>query len=100
MASMHAAALRVDLRLRDVHSLKAKRQRIARLSANLRRALPVAFAEVDHHDQWQRTAVGVGIVSPHASQLEMAVHSVCRFFDRWEEAEVLSVGISYLEDPP
>ncbi len=100
MASMHAAALRVDLRLRDVHSLKAKRQRIARLSAKLRRAFPVAFAEVDHHDQWQRTAVAVGIVSSHATQLEMAVHSVCRFFDRWEEAEVLSVGVSYLEDPP
>jgi len=100
MAIMHAAALRVDLRLLAVHSLKAKRQRIARLSSNLRRAFPVAFAEVDHHDQWQRTAVAVGIVSPHATQLEMAVHSVCRFFDRWEEAGVRSVGVSYLEDQP
>ena len=100
MATLHAAALRVDLRLRDVHSLKAKRRRIARLSNQLRRNFPVAFAEVDFHDQWQRTAVGVGIVSPQASQLEVAVHSVCRFLDRWEEAEVLSVGVSYLEDPP
>ena len=97
---MHAAALRVDLRLRDVHSLKSKRRRITRLSASLRRSFPVAFAEVDYHDLWQRAAVGVGIVSPHASQLEMAIHSVHRFLERWEEVEVLSVGVSYLEDPP
>ena len=96
---MHAAALRVDLRLRDVHSLKSKRQRVKRLSAALRKAFPVAFAEVDYHDLWQRTAVGVGIVSPHASQLEMVIHSVHRFFERWEEVEVLSIGVSYLEDP-
>ena len=99
MATLHAAALRVDLRLRDVHSLKAKRRRIARLSAALRRAFPVAIAEVDFQDLWQRSAVGVGIVSPHASQLEMAIHSVHRFFERWEETEVLSVSVSYLEDP-
>ncbi|MDE0168630.1 MAG: DUF503 domain-containing protein [bacterium] len=99
MAALHAAALRVDLRLRDVHSLKSKRRRIARLSAALRRAFPVAFAEVDFQDLWQRSAVGVGIVSPHASQLEMAIHSVHRFLERWEETEVLSVRVSYLEDP-
>ena len=96
---MHAAALQVDLRLRDVHSLKSKRRRITRLSAALRQAFPVAFAEVDHQDLWQRAAVGVCIVSPHAPQLEMAIHSVHRFLERWEEVEVLSVGVSYLDDP-
>lgn len=99
MAALHAAALRIDLRLRDVHSLKSKRRRITRLSSALRQAFPVAVSEVDYQDLWQRAAVGVGIVSPHASQLEMAVHSVRRFLERWEEVEVLSVGVSYLEDP-
>lgn len=96
---MHAAALRVDLRLRDVHSLKSKRRRIARLGTALRRAFPIAFAEVDYQDLWQRAAVGVGIVSPHASQLEMAIRSVQTFLDRWEEVEVLSMAVSYLERP-
>ena len=99
MATLHAAALHVDLRLRDVHSLKAKRQRMKRLSAQLRKVYPVAFAEIDHQDQWQRAGVGVGIVSPQASQLEMAVHSVERFLDDFDGVEVLAVGVSYLEDP-
>lgn len=97
---MHAAALRVDLRLRDVRSLKAKRGRLKRLSAALRREFPVAVAEVDYQDAWQRATIGVGIVSPHAAQLEMAVHSVRRFIDRWDDTELLSVSVSYLEDPP
>ena len=96
---MHAAALRVDLRLRDVHSLKSKRSRIARLGAGMRRAFPVAFAEVDYQDLWQRAAIGVGIVSPHASQLEMTIRSVESFLDRWDEVEVLSLAVSYLERP-
>lgn len=99
MATLHAAALRVDLRLRDVHSLKSKRHRLARLSTALRRAFPVAFAEIDFQDLWQRSAVGVGIISPHASQLEMVIHSVHRFLERWEETELLSIRVSYLEDP-
>ena len=96
---MHAAALRVDLRLSDVRSLKAKRRLLSRLSAALRQSFPVAFAEVDHQDQWRRAAIGLGLVSPHGPQLEMAVHSVRRFLERWEEAEVLSVRVSYLEEP-
>ncbi len=96
---MHAAALRVDLRLRDVHSLKSKRKRLARLATALRRSFPVAFAEVDYQDLWQRAAVGVGIVSSHPSQLEMAIRGVQHFFERWEEVEVLTMAVSYLEKP-
>jgi len=99
MATLHAAALHVDLRLRDVHSLKAKRQRMKRMSSSLRSSYPVAFAEIDHQDQWQRAGVGIGIVSPHASQLDMAVHAVERFFDDFDGVEVLKVALSYLEDP-
>ena len=99
MASLHAAALHVELRLRDVHSLKAKRHRMKRLSSALRSAYPVAFAEIDHQDLWQRAAVGVGIVSSHASQLDMAIHAVRRFLDEFEGIEVLSAGVSYFEDP-
>ena len=70
-----------------------------RLSTALRAAFPVGFSEVDHQDQWQRSSIGVGIVSPHAAQLDMAIHNVRRFLDEFEGIEVLAVGISYLEDP-
>jgi uncharacterized protein YlxP (DUF503 family) len=99
MATLHAAALLVDLRLRDVHSLKAKRAVLKRLSRSLRETFLVAYAEVDHQDQWQRSSVGVGIVSPHASQLDLAVYNVKKFFDDADSVEVLDVGVSYLEDP-
>lgn len=78
--------------------MKSKRRRIARLATGLRRDFPVAFAEVDYQDLWQRAAIGVAIVSPHAFQLDMAIHSVQRFLDRWDEVEVLSVAVAYLED--
>ncbi len=96
---MHAAAVKVDLRLRDVHSLNAKRHRMKKLASSLRSTFPVAFSEVDHQDQWQRATIGVGIVSPHASQLDMSIQKMRRFLDDFDGIEVLSVGVSYLEDP-
>lgn len=99
MATLHAAAMHVDLRLRDVHSLKAKRHRMKHLSATLRKAYPVAFAEIDHQDQWQRAGVGVGIVSSQSAQLDMAIHAVRTLMDDFDGIEVLAVQVSYLEEP-
>ena len=45
MSSIHAAALEVDLRLSDVHSLKEKRHRLKALGSDIRKTFPVGFAD-------------------------------------------------------
>lgn len=95
---MHAAALRVELRIPDVHSLKEKRHRMSVITTDLRKAFPaVAVAEVDFQDQWQRTTFGVALVAAQSSHLQRLIHGVSRYFDGRPDAELLDISTSYLE---
>jgi len=97
---MHAAALRVELRIPDAHSLKEKRGTLKPVIAELRRQFGVSVAEVDHQDLWQRATLGIAVVASHAGQLQRLRHSLERHFEQLDGVAFLRMAISYLEDPP
>jgi uncharacterized protein YlxP (DUF503 family) len=71
--------VRCELHLPGARSLKAKRAVLNRLKDRLRGSGPVAVAEVDHNDLWQRAALGLAVVSGsagHADELTAALRSV------------------------
>ena len=96
---MHAAAMSVELRLRDVHSLKEKRHVMASVRAAVEGRHPVGFAEVDHQDKWQRATVGIAAVSGQAGQLDRVLVSVRKTIDTQPGVEVLDYTVSHLERP-
>jgi uncharacterized protein len=99
VATFHAAAMRVDLRLDAVHSLKEKRHIVKTISSRLRRTYQVAVAEVDHHDLWQRSTMAVAVVANSAGHVERILHSVERDLRSDDRIEVLATSISFLEEP-
>lgn len=99
MAALHASVLRVELLMRDVHSLKAKRSIVKGISQHLRTTFNVAVAEVDHHDLWQRSALGIAAVAGTAGQVERILHSVLRDLERDDRCELLGSAVSHLEEP-
>ncbi len=96
---MHAAAMRVELRIPGVNSLKEKRSKVKALTALLTRKFPVAVAEVGFQDQWRRATLGIATVAAQHGQLERLLHSVERLIASQPEFEILEVGVSHLEDP-
>lgn len=97
---MHAAALRAELRLPAVRSLKEKRHRVSIVKTDLRKSFPaIGISEVDHQDQWQRTTIGVVAVAPQAGHLQRLLHSIERHLAGRPDVEVLEVGVSHLERP-
>lgn len=96
---MYVAALRVELRVPNVHSLKEKRAIVKSIVAHIGQPPAVAAAEVDHHDLWQRATVGVAAVAPQHAHLERLLHSIERDVRMRPDVEVLSVDRSYVEDP-
>jgi uncharacterized protein YlxP (DUF503 family) len=53
----------VDLRIPGCRSLKEKRQTIKALKDSIRRKYNVSVAELDHQDTWQRSLMGIAVVS-------------------------------------
>jgi hypothetical protein len=96
---MHAAALRIELRIREAHSLKAKRRVLQSVIADLRNRMSISVAEVDHHDVWQRSTVGVAIVAANATELDARVATIRRMLGERVDLEVTEFGVSHLEDP-
>lgn len=96
---MRAAALRVELHLPTPQSLKQKRAVLRPLIEGLRRIGSYSVAEVDHHDSWQRAAIGVAIAAPDGRSMAMQISKLRRYLDEQLEVEVLDVLISELEEP-
>ena len=56
---MHVASCVVALHLYGVSSLKEKRRILKSLLTRLPRQFNVAVAEVDYHDKWQSSVIGL-----------------------------------------
>jgi uncharacterized protein len=95
---VYAAALRLEIRIPDVRSLKEKRHVVKGLCSLLTDTFPVAVSEVGFQDQWQRCTLGVALVAPQAGHLERLIHSVPRLLREHPDIELLEVGVSYLEE--
>lgn len=95
---MHVGALRIELRIRDVRSLKEKRKVVKGIISDIGRAYPVAVAEVDHQDLWQRADLGVAVVSGSPGHVDRMLTAVRTDLDRRAEIEVLGAARSYLEE--
>lgn len=98
MVGMHAAAVRFDLHIPDARSLKAKRAVLRPIVDGIRHRFRLSVAEVDHHDRWQRAAIGVAIVADSAGRLDELVESVERFVMHAPDVELVDVARSELLD--
>ena len=94
---MHAAAVSFDLHIPQSRSLKAKRAAVRPVVDGLRHRFKVSVAEVDHQDQWQRTTIGVAVVSSSDSHLREVLDSVERFVASAPSVDLLDRETVYLD---
>jgi uncharacterized protein YlxP (DUF503 family) len=99
MVTMHAAALRFELRIPESRSLKTKRAAVRPIVDGLRHRFRVSVAEVDHQDTWQRAAVAVAAVAESDGHLREVLATVERFVDRAPGVELLRVERAELVAP-
>lgn len=71
----------IELHLPGVESLKDKRSIIKSLTARLHREFNVSCTEVDRHDVWKSTVVGVAIISTAAAHAQGVLESIVRWIE-------------------
>lgn len=95
---MYAAALRIELYLRECRSLKAKRAVVRPIIEGLYKRHRVSVSEVGHHDAWHRATLGVAAVAPSQSHLGEVLDHVERFVWSFPEVEVLRIDRLWIEE--
>jgi uncharacterized protein len=95
---MHAAALRVELFLRECRSLKTKRSLVRPIVEGLRKRYRVSVSEVDHQDVRQRATVGIAAVASSHAHLVEILDEVERFLWSFPEVEILTVDRRWIEE--
>jgi uncharacterized protein len=79
---MPVGLLILELHIPDAQSLKDKRQVLRSLKDKLRREFNVAVAELDFHDVWQRSVVGVVTLSNEEKHVQEMLQKVLDAADR------------------
>jgi uncharacterized protein len=79
---MPVGLLTLELHIPDAQSLKDKRQVLRSLKDKLRREFNVAVAELDHHDVWQRSVVGIVTLSNEERHVQESLQKVLDAADR------------------
>jgi uncharacterized protein len=82
------ASVRVELHLPFSHSLKEKRSILNRIKDRMRNT-GAAVAEVDHHELWQRAALGMAVVAGEADALSGRLSALRDIVERQTEVQVL-----------
>ncbi|PAV30041.1 hypothetical protein CIL05_09190 [Virgibacillus profundi] len=77
----------VECMFYDGHSLKQKRSVIKRLFAKLKKDFNIAITELDFHDLWQRTKIGIVTISTMRDHAEQVIQEVLRIIDGYPELE-------------
>jgi len=73
---MPVGLLTLELHIQHAQSLKDKRQVLRSLKDRLRSKFNVAVAELEHHDKWQRSVVGIVTISGEEQHVEESLQQV------------------------
>jgi uncharacterized protein YlxP (DUF503 family) len=95
---MYVASVRAELHLPHAQSLKDKRQVMNRVKDRLR-ATHAAVSEVDHADKWQRSALGMAVVTGDPRGLDEMLQSLRDIVERVPEIVVLDWIVRHHESP-
>jgi hypothetical protein len=93
--------VRVGVLLLDIHipesgSLKVKRKSIRSFIDSVKNKYSVSIAEVGALDKWQRSIIGVSIVSNDSEVVERVIQSIRELLYRYPEMELLDSRLEML----
>lgn len=85
--------LECEFILPNVHTLKEKRAVLQRMIKRTRQKFNVSVGELDYQDLWQRTLLGIVVVSSDRRHSERELRMVLNFLESNSEWECLTYQI-------
>jgi uncharacterized protein len=79
--------------------LKEKRAVLRPHLERVKKLASISVSEVDDHDLWQRSTMGIGVVAPDRSHLDSVLERLRRYLDSQNDIEMIDLSLTYLEEP-
>ena len=86
----------LDLLIYDSNSLKEKRQVINSLIGRIKSRYNVSIAEVGEQDTWNKSIIGISVVSNNGIMIDKIVTSVINFVDNDHRVEIINKKLEIL----
>jgi uncharacterized protein YlxP (DUF503 family) len=93
---MVVGVAKLSLRLPENHSLKGKRKVIKSICEKLRHRFDVAVAEIDSHDLWQASEVGIAAVGNEGAYVNSKLDKAINFVESLHLAELMEVHLELI----
>ncbi len=87
---------RIALHLPEGHSLKSKRRVLSSLKTRLCGTFNVSVAELDDHDRWQRSVLGIACIANESRHVNRVLDQSLNMIRAAPALEVLDVHIELL----
>ena len=86
---MLIGTMKIELFFPEIFSLKGKRFILKSLKTRIQNKFNVCVAEVDFHDQWQHSCLGIACVSNNRRFLDSTLSKVMNFISRESRVEIM-----------
>ena len=93
---MKLGILTVDLYLNQAGTLKEKRMILKSLKDKLRGKFNISITELDHHNKWQRTVLGIAAICNEHAFLNRQLSLILEYINKVRSLEVLDHQIELL----
>ena len=93
---MTVGVLIIDIMIHASSSLKEKRFVLKSIKDKLGNKFNVSVAELDFQDKWQRSQLGIALISNEYSHVEDSLQKVFRFLDESDRYEIINYTFDYV----
>ncbi|MBM7855381.1 uncharacterized protein YlxP (DUF503 family) [Desulfohalotomaculum tongense] len=93
---MVVGTLTIELFVGEASTLKDKRRVLKSIIDRVKAKFNVSIAEVDGHDIWQRSTLGVACVSNETAHAQSMLSNVAKFIENQGTAEIISISTEIL----
>jgi uncharacterized protein YlxP (DUF503 family) len=86
----------IDIHIPESESLKGKRHILKRIKDRVKNKFNVSIAEVDHNELWQRTTLGVAVVSNRKQFANQVLSEVVDLINKENGVQILDYSIELI----
>jgi len=93
---MFVGTIQIELFLSESDSLKGKRYILQSLKKKLRNKFNISIAEIDFHNKWQRSHLGIALVSSERKFIDQVFSQILNFIDHESRVEIIDSFVEIL----